>query len=59
MTRADVELIYAWLIATYGDPSERSTAVTFVERNDYYQRDGDPGRDRKRRMHRQKHRDQD
>jgi hypothetical protein len=51
MTRADAEMIYAWLIRRYGDPSERSTAITFVSRDDYYQRERDSHCDPKVRRH--------
>ena len=56
MTRADAQLLYDWLIATYGDPSEPSTSKTFVKRDAYCKRDGDASRDRKSRMRRQEYR---
>ena len=59
MTRDDAELLLSWLIATYGDPSERSIAVTFVSRNDYYKGDGDADRNRNGRMRRDENRNHD
>ena len=59
MTRRDAELLFAWIIATYGDPSKSSTSKTFVERNAYYQRETKAERNSKGRMCRDKHRAHD
>jgi hypothetical protein len=59
MTQQDAELFYQWLIATYGDPSNGSATVMFVDADSYYQRQRNTKRNGNGGMHAKKHRQHD